>query len=63
MNFPKNLKMLRKAANLTQSDLAKLLNISHKTLSHWEGGYSQPDLCLLAKLKEALAVTYDDLID
>ena len=58
-----NLKSLRIASNLSQKDLAKLLNVSFKTISHWESGYSEPSLDMLKALKNVLQVTYDDLLE
>ena len=43
---------LRKASGMTQKGLAEKLNVSFKTISHWELGYSEPSLCLLIKLKK-----------
>ncbi len=63
MNFGKNLKTNRELVGLTQKDLAKMLDVSFKTVSHWEAGYSEPSLALLAKLKEVLKVSYEDLLD
>ena len=58
-----NLKSLRIASNLSQKDLAKLLNVRFKTISHWESGYSEPSLDMLKALKNVLQVTYDDLLE
>ena len=54
-NFKENLKNLRNIAKLTQDDLAKLLNVSFKSISHWENGYSEPNIDMLIKLKEILS--------
>ena len=59
----KNLKTLRNEQNITQKDLANKLNISFKTISHWEVGYTEPSLELLKSLKELLNVSYEDLLD
>lgn len=61
--FKNNLKQLRKEACLTQTQLAEKLGVSFKTLSHWEGGYTEPNLAMLVKLKEILATTYEDLLE
>lgn len=61
--FCKNLKELRTLYNLTQKSLAEKLNVTVKTISHWESGYSEPSLALLKQLKEILKVSYDDLLD
>ena len=60
--FGKNLKSLRKLNNMTQYQLAEKLNVSHKTISHWEKGYSEPQLDLLVKIKQVLGCSYEDLL-
>lgn len=62
MNFAKNLKKLRQDNNLSQEDIAEKLNISFKTVSHWETGYSEPSLTQLEKLSRIFDVTIDELI-
>lgn len=61
--FKENLKVLRKVNNLSQQALAEKLNVSFKTISHWEMGYSEPSLFLLKKLKEVLNASYEELLD
>ncbi len=61
--FKDNLKMLRKIKNMSQQELAKQLNVSFKTISHWEMGYTEPSLNVLTKLKEILNVSYEELLD
>ena len=40
MDFPKNLQSIRKAANLSQENLAEKLHISRQAVSKWEMGVS-----------------------
>ncbi|MBQ9795807.1 MAG: helix-turn-helix transcriptional regulator [Clostridia bacterium] len=61
--FKDNLRMLRKLKNLTQQEFATKLNVSFKTVSHWEMGYSEPSLSLLIKIKEILNASYEELLD
>ena len=61
--FKDNLKNLRKLKALSQQQLAKKLNVSFKTISHWELGYSEPSLLMLSKLKEVLNASYEELLD
>lgn len=56
MNFSKILKQERKKINLTQSELAEILNVSDKTISSWENGRSYPDIIMLKSLASALKV-------
>jgi putative transcriptional regulator len=61
--FKDNLRDLRKVKGLSQQQLADKLNVSFKTISHWELGYSEPSLFLLVKLKEILNASYEELLD
>ena len=61
-NFAENLKNLRKAKNLTQSELAEKLFTSPQTISRWESGDGEPSLDMLISLAELLDVSADRLI-
>ena len=61
--FKDNLRNLRKVKGLSQQQLADKLNVSFKTISHWELGYSEPSLFLLVKLKEVLNASYEELLE
>lgn len=58
-----NLKNLRKAVGLSQTQLADMLNVSNRTVSHWEHGISEPSLSQLKELKVILRAEYDDLLE
>lgn len=53
---------LRRAANLTQYDLAARLGLSFQAVSNWERGESMPDLGNLLALAELLGVSTDYLL-
>ena len=53
---------LRKEKGLTQKQLAEQLNVSDKTVSHWECDETSPDISLLSTLAETLGVTVDELL-
>ncbi len=57
-----NLKQFRCEFKLTQQQLADLLNISLKTLSHWETGYTEPSLDQLIALADYFKVSTDELL-
>ena len=63
MSFSENLKNLRKLRNLDQAGLAKVLNVSTKTISHWETTYSEPSISQLVVLANFFDVSIDDLVD
>ncbi len=54
-----NIASLRKAARLTQAELAEKINYSDKAVSKWERGDSIPDVLVLAELAELFSVTVD----
>ena len=63
MSFENNLKSIRISKGLSQKDLADILCVSFKTISHWEKGYSEPNLEMLIKLKTILKVDFEDLLN
>lgn len=62
LNFKENLKALRKENGITQANLAKILNTTIKTISHWETGYTEPSLAQLMKIAEVFEITVDELL-
>lgn len=52
----------RRELELTQNQLAKLLNISFQAVSKWENGTAYPDIEMLPKLAAALHTTVDALL-
>lgn len=54
--------MLRAQRQITQSYLAVALNITVKTVSHWETGYCEPSISQLVQLADFFEVTVDELI-
>lgn len=61
--FKENLKELRLEMKLTQAELAKILNVSFKTISHWENGYSEPNINQIIALKKLFKVSYEEIIE
>ena len=55
----KNLASYRKAAGLTQAELAEKINYSDKSVSKWESGNGVPDLYVLLQLSELYGVTVE----
>ena len=56
------MKLLRAQRQITQSYLAVALNITVKTVSHWETGYCEPSISQLVQLADFFEVTVDELI-
>ena len=59
----KFLKELRKEKNMTQQDLADILNITDKAVSKWENGRCLPDLYFLQKLTEIFNVSEKEILN
>ncbi|OLA10606.1 MAG: hypothetical protein BHW12_01880 [Coprobacillus sp. 28_7] len=57
-----NLVKLRKASNMTQSELAEKLSYSDKAVSKWERGESLPDIEILYEILKLYNVTIDELL-
>ena len=62
MNLGENIKKLRKEKNLSQEQLAEILNVSRQAVSKWESGKIYPDIDNLILLRDIFNVTLDDLI-
>lgn len=58
----KNLTYYRKAAGLTQAELAEKINYSDKSVSKWESGNGIPDVYILLRLAELFGVTLNELV-
>ena len=52
----------RKLVNLTQAQLADILNITDRAVSKWETGKSLPDASIMLKLCSILKITVNDLL-
>lgn len=53
---------MRKEKNLTQRQLADILDISDKTISKWETGNGLPDVSLMMPLCEVLTISVNELL-
>ena len=53
---------LRKEKGLTQKEIADYLNVSDKTVSHWECDKYSPDLSVIPILAEFFGVTCDEIL-
>lgn len=61
-NLAENLKRLRKESKLTQTELAKKLNVSFQAVSKWENEQTFPDIMLLEKIANLFEVSIDSLL-
>lgn len=56
------LKELRKESRLTQNQVAEYLKISPPAYSHYETGFTEPDVANLIKLSELYKVSIDYIV-
>lgn len=62
MNFENNLQKLRKSKNLSQGQLAEIIDVSRQSISKWESGTTYPEMDKLLQLSELFNVSLDELI-
>lgn len=62
MTIGERLLKLRKERNLSQEDLANVLDVSRQTISKWETGQSMPDFDKIIPLCEYFGITSDELL-
>lgn len=63
MTLSEKLQNLRKAAGLSQEQLAERLNVTRQAVSKWETGEGKPDIDNLLPLAKLLGTTVDYLLD
>ncbi len=63
MNLGENLKNARKAAGMTQKELAEKLDVYAKDISRWENGERTPGVPALIKICRELKVSADELLE
>ena len=63
MGFKENLKILRTEKGLGQNALAEALNVSLKTISHWETGYTEPSITQLTQITKFFEISLDELVE
>ena len=57
-----NLKILRENAGYTQSEVAKILNLTQGAISQWESGICNPEYKYLPDLAKMYRCTLEDII-
>lgn len=60
--FAIRLKELRQNRNLSQKELAEILNVSTGTVGNWEVGLREPDFQTLTKIADIFNVSCDYLL-
>ncbi|MBQ3499934.1 MAG: helix-turn-helix transcriptional regulator, partial [Oscillospiraceae bacterium] len=62
MTIGEKIYRLRTEKNLSQGDLAEILEVSRQSISKWENGGATPDLDKIIKLSEVFGITIDELV-
>lgn len=52
----------RRAANMTQAELAEACSVTAQAVSKWENDLTAPDISLIPKLAELFHITTDELL-
>ena len=63
MSFAENLKQLRKSNQLSQEELAEILDVSRQAVSKWEQGIGYPEVEKLLLLSSKLHISLDSLME
>lgn len=63
MTVGNKIKLLRTNRQITQEQLADVLNISGQAVSKWENDTSSPDISMLPILADYFGITIDELLD
>lgn len=61
-NIGENIKVLRSAKNMTQTDLADRINVTKATISAYENSTRMPSYDVLIKIASVFHVTTDNLL-
>lgn len=61
MKLGEKLYELRKEKNLSQEEVANILNVSRQTVSKWETGGTTPDFDKIVPLCNLYGITTDEL--
>ena len=59
MNIGGIIKYRRQKQNMTQGEVAALLNVTPQAISRWEMNISYPDIAMVPKISEVLKVSAD----
>ncbi len=60
MNFSEKLQKLRKEQNLSQEELANMLDVSRQSVSKWESGTTYPEMDKLLAMCKIFHCTLED---
>lgn len=58
----RNIKKARREKGVSQTELGKIIGVSHSTIAGYESGHSKPDANKLAAIAKELGVTMEQLM-
>lgn len=56
------IKYFRELNNISQSDLARSIDVDRTTLSHYESGFRLPNIFVLWKIADVMGISIDELV-
>lgn len=62
MSFADNMRILREQKNLTKTELAQLVGVTHASISYYESGQKMPNAVIAAKIAKKLDTTVEKLV-
>ena len=62
-NFGEKIKKIRKDNNLTQKQLADLLNVTYQAVSKWENNKNLPDISIMKEISKKFNIDINYLMD
>lgn len=62
MNFAEILKYKREEKEITQTELAKIIDVSQPSVSAWESGENEPKASYILKLAKFFDISTDELL-
>ena len=63
MNLGENIRKARKAAGVSQSELAERLQVYQKDISRWENGERTPTMEVFTKICRELNASADEILE
>ncbi|MEE1054433.1 helix-turn-helix domain-containing protein [Bariatricus sp. SGI.154] len=63
MAIGENIKKARKAAGISQKELADRLQVYQKDISRWENGERAPSIEVFARICRELSVSADEILE
>lgn len=63
MSFADNMRILREQKNMSKSELAEYVGVSHAAISYFESGQKMPNAVTAAKIASKLDTTVEDLVN